>query len=62
MIEAVKRFHQKNGFDIGTQSQATMLYRMNLMMKELGEISQCLTKGKGSLADTLIRLGRLGKK
>lgn len=51
MVEAVRQFHVKNGFDIGTESQATMLYRMNLMMEELGEISQCLTKGKGNLAE-----------
>jgi predicted RNase H-like nuclease len=49
MVEAIRQFHIQNG--LGTKSKSTMLYRMNLMMEELGEISQCLTKGKGNLAE-----------
>lgn len=46
MIQAVKAFHQKHGFDIATGSIETMLYRTNLLTEELGEIAACLTKGK----------------
>ena len=46
MLEAIKTFHQKNGFDIGTKSRVTMLYRNNLLIEELGEIASCLTKGE----------------
>lgn len=51
MLEAVRQFHISNGFDVATKSQETMLYRMSLLMEELGEISQCLTKGKGNIAE-----------
>ncbi|MEL1135062.1 DUF429 domain-containing protein [Desulfitobacterium sp. THU1] len=51
MLEAIKQFRIQNGLEVGTNSQETMFYRMNLMMEELGEISQCLTKGKGNLAE-----------
>lgn len=51
MLEAVKQFHFSNGFDVATKSQETMLYRMSLLMEELGEISQCLNKGKGNIAE-----------
>ena len=46
MVQAVKEFHIKNGFEVGTENRNTMYYRMNLMVEELGEISQSLTKGK----------------
>jgi len=51
MIEKVKAFHRKHDFDIGTKNNTVMLYRQNLLIEELGEISQCLTKGKGDLAE-----------
>ena len=51
MINAVKAFHEKNGFDIATKSDSTMFYRQNMLMEELGEISECLTKGKGNIAE-----------
>lgn len=51
MLEAIREFHILKGFEIGTESQSTMLYRMNLIIEEVGEISQCLTKGKGSLSE-----------
>ena len=44
MIEAVREFHRK--FDLKEQGGEDMLHRMNLIMEEVGEISQCLTKGK----------------
>ncbi len=44
MIEAVRKFHRK--FDLKEQGGEDMLHRMNLIMEEVGEISQCLTKGK----------------
>lgn len=60
MIDAVTEFHKKHNFDIGTKNTSTMLYRMNLLIEELGEVSQCLTKGKGDIveehADLLILL------
>jgi NTP pyrophosphatase (non-canonical NTP hydrolase) len=45
MLNAVKEFHEKHGFDVGTKDRKTMYYRMNLLIEELGEISQSLTKG-----------------
>lgn len=51
MVEAIRKFHLKNGYEIGSENQTTMLYRMNLMIEELGEISQCLTKGNGNIAE-----------
>lgn len=51
MVNAVKVFHNKHGFDIATKDTKTMLYRQNLLIEELGEISQCLTKGNGDLAE-----------
>ena len=60
MLDAIRQFHMLKGFEIGTESQSTMLYRLNLLIEEVGEISQCLTKGKGNLseehADLLILL------
>ena len=44
MIEAVREFHRK--FDLKEKGGEDMLHRMNLIMEEVGEISQCLTKGK----------------
>ena len=44
MIEAVREFHRK--FDLKKKGGEDMLHRMNLIMEEVGEISQCLTKGK----------------
>ncbi len=45
MLKAVEEFHKKHSFDIGTKDKKTMYYRMNLLIEELGEISQSLTKG-----------------
>lgn len=44
MIEAVREFHRRH--DLKKRGGEEMLHRMNLMMEELGEICQCLTKGK----------------
>ena len=44
MIEAVREFHRK--FALKERGGEEMLHRMNLIMEEVGEISQCLTKGK----------------
>lgn len=51
IIEAVEAFHAKNGFDIRTKNIQTLLYRQNLLIEELGEISQFITKGKGNLGE-----------
>ena len=51
LITKVKIFHNRFGFEIGTKNINTLLYRQNLLMEELGEISQCITKGKGDLAE-----------
>ncbi|HAN10804.1 MAG TPA: pyrophosphatase [Clostridiales bacterium] len=51
MLNAVEQFHQKHGFDVRTKSIKTMQYRMNLMMEELGEVCQCITKNKGDIAE-----------
>ena len=44
MVTAVKEFHRKNR--LREQGGEDMLHRMNLIMEEVGEICQCLTKGK----------------
>jgi len=44
MIEAIREFHRKN--DLKSRGGEDMLHRMNLIMEEVGEICQCLTKGK----------------
>jgi len=44
MIEAVREFHRK--LTSRNRGGEDMLHRMNLIMEEVGEISQCLTKGK----------------
>ena len=45
MLEAVKKFHEKH--DFRNNGGENMLYRMNIIMEEIGEICECLTKGKG---------------
>ncbi len=44
MVNAVRKFHRKNR--LREQGGEDMLHRMNLVMEEVGEICQCLTKGK----------------
>ena len=51
MMNAVEKFHKKHGFDIRTKDTKTMYYRMNLMMEEVGEVCQCITKNKGDIAE-----------
>ena len=44
MVEAIRKFHRQNR--LREQGGEDMLHRMNLIMEEVGEICQCLTKGK----------------
>ena len=44
MVEAVREFHRKH--QLRRRGGEEMLHRMNLIMEEVGEICQCLTKGK----------------
>ncbi|MDP8235799.1 MAG: MazG nucleotide pyrophosphohydrolase domain-containing protein [Candidatus Erginobacter occultus] len=44
LIAAVREFHLKH--DLKARGGEDMLHRMNLIMEEVGEICQCLTKGK----------------
>jgi len=44
MIEAIREFHRKH--DLKARGGEDMLHRMSLIMEEVGEICQCLTKGK----------------
>lgn len=60
MLTAVQAFHDKHRFkDTGGEE---MTYRIALMAEELGEIAECVTKGKGKeqlaeeCADLLILL------
>ncbi len=60
MLAAVQAFHTKHQFrELGGED---LLYRIALMTEELGEISECVTKGKTKavlaeeLADLLILL------
>lgn len=45
MMEMVQSFHDKHDFS-GTGGE-DMVYRIALMTEELGEMSSCVTKGKG---------------
>ncbi len=45
MLAAVQAFHDKHQFKQNGGEEMT--YRMALMSEELGEISACVTKGKG---------------
>lgn len=60
MRAAVQAFHDKHDFK--SRGGEEMLYRVALMSEELGEISECVTKGKGrealaeECADLLILL------
>lgn len=48
MLMAVQAFHNKHRFkDAGGED---MTYRVALMAEELGEIAECVTKGKGKAA------------
>jgi NTP pyrophosphatase (non-canonical NTP hydrolase) len=58
MMAAVRAFHEKHCFrELGGEE---MTYRIALMAEELGEISSCVTKGRGKrelteeVADLLI--------
>lgn len=44
MLSAVLKFHEKH--DFVNNGGHDPLYRMNLIMEEVGEICECLTKGK----------------
>lgn len=58
MVAAVRSFHEKHRFR--ERGGEEMNYRIALMTEELGEISACVTKGKGKdalaeeVADLLI--------
>ena len=60
MLRAVQAFHDKHQFRENGGEEMT--YRISLMAEELGEISSCVTKGKGKqelaeeCADLLILL------
>jgi len=49
MVEAIRRLHAKHGF--AEKGGEDMLFRMNLIMEEVGEICECLTKGYGDIAE-----------
>jgi NTP pyrophosphatase (non-canonical NTP hydrolase) len=48
MLNAVRAFHEKHRFK--ERGGEEMTYRISLMSEELGEISACITKGKGKEA------------
>jgi len=45
MLKAVQAFHDKH--DLKNTGGEELTYRVALMAEELGEISSCVTKGKG---------------
>ncbi|MES3017458.1 MAG: AAA family ATPase [Bacteroidota bacterium] len=51
IINCVKEFHKKFNYDIGTGSIQNISFIVGLMLEELSEIHQCLTKGEGDLAE-----------
>lgn len=48
MLAAVQAFHDKHHFK--TMGGEDMTYRLALMVEELGEIAECVTKGKNKEA------------
>ena len=46
MLETVQAFHDKH--DFSNTGGEELAYRVALMTEELGEISSCITKGKGT--------------
>jgi len=60
LTEMVRRFHEKH--DFANNNGSDMNFRMLLMMEEVGELAECLTKGKSiedieeELADIFILL------
>jgi len=42
--EAIEKFHEK--FEMKGTNNEDMTFRLNLMIEELGELSQAITKGK----------------
>ena len=58
MVSEVRKFHEKHDFE--TDKNSDMAHRMLLMMEEVGELCECITKGKSNigeeLADVLILL------
>lgn len=48
MMAAVQAFHDKH--DFREKGGEDMVYRLALMTEELGEIAECVTKGKGRAA------------
>ncbi len=44
MLEAIQAFHDKHDFK--NNGGEDLVYRVALMVEELGEISSCVTKGK----------------
>lgn len=46
MIDAVQAFHTKH--DLKGRGGEDLTYRIALMAEELGELSACVTKGKGT--------------
>lgn len=44
MLEAVRAFHEKHRFK--ENGGEDLVYRLALMTEELGEIAECVTKGK----------------
>jgi len=60
MLAAVQAFHEKHRFR--EQGGEELVYRVALMTEELGEIAECVTKGRGreelaeETADLLILL------
>ncbi|CAM4388483.1 hypothetical protein ACTNDP_14170 [Paenibacillus barengoltzii] len=49
LLEAVRELHERHNFKNNGGEDA--LFRMNLIMEEVGEICSCLTKHKGNLAE-----------
>ncbi|MGI9319198.1 MAG: MazG nucleotide pyrophosphohydrolase domain-containing protein [bacterium] len=48
MMDAIQAFHDKHRFR--EKGGEDMVYRLALMTEELGEIAECVTKGKGQAA------------
>lgn len=51
MIAFVRQFHEKHGYHVGDGDKGLMSLRVGLMIEELGEIHECISKGKDGIEE-----------
>lgn len=51
MVSSVRQFHVKHGYHVGDGDKSVMSLRVGLMIEELGEIHECISKGKDGIEE-----------